>query len=121
MWQSACFKEHLDYWTPENTDAYYPKPYLTNGITKNQQTQTGYLQDASYLRLKNIQIGYTFPKAWTNKFGVEKLRVYFSGDNLLTFSSMASQFDPEGLSGYWGSGKTYPIQKTFSFGLSLNF
>ena len=121
MWQSACFKEHLDYWTEDNKDAYYPKPYLTNGITKNQATQTGYLQDASYLRLKNIQLGYTLPKAWTSKFGVEKLRVYFSGDNLLTFSSMASQFDPEGLSGYWGSGKTYPIQKTFSFGLSLNF
>lgn len=121
MWQSACFVEHLDYWREDNKDAYYPKPYLTNGITKNQQTQTGYLQDASYMRLKNIQIGYTFPKAWTSKLGVEKLRVYFSGDNLLTFSSMASQFDPEGLGGYWGSGKTYPIQKSFSFGLNLNF
>ncbi len=121
MWQSAGFKEHLDYWTEDNRDAYYPKPYLTNGIQKNQQVQSGYIQDASYIRLKNLQVGYTFPKAMTSRIGVQNLRLYFSADNLLTFSSMASQFDPETLGGYWGSGKTYPIQKSFSFGINLNF
>lgn len=121
MWQSACFVEHLDYWSEDNQDAYYPRPYLNNGIQKNQQKQTRYLQDASYMRLKNIQIGYTFPKEWTSKIGIQKLRIYFSGDNLLTFTDMAAQFDPETLDGYWGSGKTYPLQKSYSFGVNLNF
>ena len=121
MWQSACFVEHLDYWSEDNQDAYYPRPYLNNGIQKNQHYQTRYLQDASYMRLKNIQIGYTFPKEWTSKIGIQKLRIYFSGDNLLTFTDMADQFDPETLGGYWGSGKTYPLQKSYSFGVNLNF
>ncbi|MBR6433108.1 MAG: TonB-dependent receptor, partial [Bacteroides sp.] len=60
MWQSAAFKEHMDYWTPENTGAYYPKPYFGN-IDKNHMTQTRYLQDASYIRCKNIQFGYSLP------------------------------------------------------------
>lgn len=62
MWQSACFEDHLDYWTENNTGAYYPKPYF-GGIQKNQQTQTRYLQSAAYLRCKNIQLGYTLPKS----------------------------------------------------------
>lgn len=59
--QSACFEDHLDYWTENNTGAYYPKPYF-GGIQKNQQTQTRYLQSAAYLRCKNIQLGYTLPE-----------------------------------------------------------
>ena len=62
MWQSACFEDHLDYWTENNTGAYYPKPYF-GGIQKNQQTQTRYLQSAAYLRCKNIHWGYTLPKS----------------------------------------------------------
>ena len=120
-WQSCAFTEHMDFWTEDNRDAYYPKPYLINGITKNQAVQSRYVQDASYLRLKNLQLGYTFPKAMTTRAGIQNLRVYFSADNLCTISKMASQFDPETLGGYWGSGKTYPIQRSFSFGINLNF
>ncbi len=119
MWQSTCFEEHLDYWTPENTGAYYPRPYFST--TKNQQTQTGYLQNAAYLRLKNLQIGYTLPKAWVNKAMMESVRVYVSGDNLLTFSGISDIFDPETLGGDWGDGKLYPLQKTISIGLNVNF
>lgn len=119
MWQSTCFEEHLDYWTPENTGAYYPRPYFST--TKNQQTQTGYLQNAAYLRLKNLQIGYTLPKAWVNKAMMESVRVYVSGDNLLTFSGISNIFDPETLGGDWGDGKLYPLQKTISIGLNVNF
>ena len=119
MWQSACFKEHLDYWSPENTGAYYPRP--TFGDNKNHQVQTGYLQSAAYMRLKNIQLGYTLPKAWMNKVGVESLRVYVSGDNLLTFSSISKVFDPETLGGDRGEGKLYPLQRTISVGLNVNF
>ena len=119
QWQSTCFVEHLDYWTPENTDAYYPRPDFSS--TKNQQTQTGYLQNAAYLRVKNAQIGYTLPKVWTKKAGMESVRIYVSGDNLLTFSDMISVFDPETLGGDWGPGKLYPLQRTISVGINVNF
>ena len=119
QWQSTCFVEHLDYWTPENTDAYYPRPDFSS--TKNQQTQTGYLQNAAYLRVKNAQIGYTLPKIWTKKAGMESVRIYVSGDNLLTFSDMISVFDPETLGGDWGDGKLYPLQRTISVGINVNF
>ncbi|MEG1866841.1 MAG: TonB-dependent receptor [Bacteroides sp.] len=119
-WQSACFPEHLDYWTPENKNAYYPKPYL-NYITKNQEVQSGYLQNAAYIRLKNIQVGYTLPKIWTRKAAMESVRVYVSGDNMLTISGVSAIFDPETLGGDWGPGKLYPLQRTISVGINVNF
>ena len=120
-WQSACFEEHLDYWTPENTGAYYPKPYLTGGIQKNQRAQTKYLQSAAYMRCKNIQLGYTLPQNITMKAGISRARVYFSCDNLFTLTSMSSIFDPEALNGGWGIGKLYPLQRTFAFGVNVSF
>lgn len=119
-WQSACFQEHLDYWSPENPNAYYPRPYF-NYITKNQQTQSRYLQNAAYLRLKNIQVGYTLPKSWTKKAAMESVRFYVSGDNMLTLTEISAIFDPETLGGDWGPGKLYPLQRTISVGLNVNF
>ena len=119
MWQSCGFTQHLDYWTEDNRDAYYPRPYFST--TKNQQTSTGYLQNAAYLRLKNVQVGYTFPKKWMDKIGVESLRLYFSADNVFTVSQISGVYDPELLGGDWGSGKLYPLQRTWSFGLNVNF
>ncbi|HCN13171.1 MAG TPA: SusC/RagA family protein [Alistipes sp.] len=120
MWQSCAFKEHLDYWSPDNRDAYYPKAYFNNG-GKNKQTQTRYLQDASYIRLKNFQIGYTLPKKWTSKAGMESVRIYLSCDNMWTGTSLSSIFDPELLGGDWGPGKLYPTQRTISLGANINF
>ncbi|MGQ7868648.1 TonB-dependent receptor [Sunxiuqinia sp. sy24] len=132
MWQSAGFTTHMDYFRDENsvmveaghadvnTDSYFPKPYFSTG--KNQQTQTRYLQSGAYLRLKNLQVGYTLPKVLTSRVGINKARFYISGDNLLTITNMIETFDPEtvGLSG-WSDGKTYPLSKVFSCGLSVNF
>lgn len=123
VWQSACFKEHLDYWTENNVDAYYPKPYF-GGITKNQVVQTRYLQDASYIRCKNIQLGYTLPQSLIRKIGVDNCRVYVSCDNLFTLTGLSSIYDPEALGSYnsYGtSGKTYPLQRTVALGVTLNF
>ena len=119
MWQSACFEEHLDYWSEDNTGAYYPRPYFNT--TKNQYTQTRYLQNAAYIRLKNLQVGYTLPKKWMDKVGMESVRVYFSADNVFTCSGVSGVFDPETLGGDWGEGKLYPLQRTWSFGLNVNF
>lgn len=126
MWQSAGFVEHLDFFRPEghpmgaNLDAYYPRPIFDGG-DKNQQTQTKYLQNAAYIRMKNLQVGYTFPQQWISKAGLQYLRVFISGDNLLTSTKMSKIFDPETIGGGWGEGKTYPLSKVISFGLNVNF
>ena len=126
MWQSAAFVEHWDFWRPKgdelgaNLDAYYPRPTF-NGNSKNQETSTRYLQNAAYIRLKNIQIGYTLPRKWTEKAGMSSVRIYTSGENLFTLTKMTKIFDPETLSGDWGNGKVYPLLKTYSFGININF
>lgn len=125
MWQAAGFKEHWDFWRPEgdvlgaNTNAYYPKVMF--GDSRNTQSQSKYIQDASYIRMKNIQLGYTLPRALTQKARINKVRVYISGDNLWTKSKISGVFDPETLGGEWGAGKLYPLQKTISFGMNVNF
>lgn len=125
MWQSAGFKNHWDFWRPEgdelgaNTNAYYARASFDG--TKNQYTQTRYLQDASYIRLKNIQLGYTLPQTFTKKAGISSVRFYASGDNLLTISNITGIFDPETLGGAWGDGKLYPLCKTISLGVNLTF
>ena len=120
-WASAGFKEHWDFWRPEgdplgaNTNSYFAR--VIRGTSKNQQRQ-----DASYWRLKNIQIGYTLPKVWTKKAGMESVRVYVSGDNLLTVSDITGVFDPENLGTQWTDpGKVYPLQKVIAIGLTVNF
>jgi TonB-linked SusC/RagA family outer membrane protein len=118
--QITIFKQHLDYWRPDNTNAYFPKPYMTTLTNKNIQTQTRYLQNASYLRLKNLQLGYTFPTTMTNWLGLGNLRIFFTGENLLTFTPLIKVFDPEDLGGAIGPGKVYPLQTTYSMGLKLN-
>lgn len=124
-WESLFLKEHLDYWRDEssllgeNIDAYYPRPLF--GTTKNKKIQTGYMQDASYLRLKNLQVGYTFPKNLTQKFFVDNLRIFFSAENLCTWTKMSKVIDPESLEvSSMKSGSSYPIAKTFSFGLTID-
>ena len=76
-----------------------------------------YLYDASYLRLKNIEIGFTFPKKWLNHLAVSGLRVYCNAQNLFTLSDVP-QIDPENTQ---QEGWTYPQMKSFNFGLSLQF
>lgn len=106
----------LDYWTPENTDAYFPRlhHYSVNG--GNHQTSTRYLQDASYLRLKNVVLGYTLPASVLNKINVQRIRVYIQGENLLTFDHLKGDFDPETL-----NNMTYPINRKMSIGVNLTF
>ncbi|RZL17260.1 MAG: TonB-dependent receptor [Pedobacter sp.] len=124
-WWSTGLVQHTDYFRNDpnsplglNLDSYYPRP--TFGTGKNQQTQTGYLQDASYIRLKNVQLGYTLPQKIVQKFGAQKLRVFASGENLLTWTNLAEMFDPETIDG-GANGSVYPLSKVVSFGLSLTF
>lgn len=119
MWGSNVFEEHLDYWTPENTDAYYPRPSWSE---RNQYTQTRYLQNGAYLRLKNVTLGYTLPRKWMEKAKLQSIRIYVSADNVATVTSLASVFDPEATgSMYSDPGKLYPLQRVISVGVNLNF
>ena len=118
---SNMYEETSDFWTPENTGAYYPKPYNSSEVYKNQQPQTRYLQNAAYLRLKNFQLGYTIPQTIMSKIGLQRIRMFVSGENLFTITSLQKNFDPELLNGSWGAGKVYPLTKTFSFGFNVDF
>ncbi len=120
QWFSIGLKEHMDYWTPENTDAYWPRPYLDKGV-KNHQVQSGYLQNGAYLRMKSVQLGYTLPVKLTRKAYVSNLRIYVSAENFLTFTKLMTVFDPEATGGNTGSGQIYPLQKLVSTGLSITF
>ena len=114
----------MDYWTPENTGAYYPKPYFGE-IRKNQIAQTRYLQDASYIRCKNLQFGYSLPQSVLRPSGLSNCRIYVSCDNLFTLTRLSSIYDPEVFGTYgneWGgSAKTDPLQRTVSVGVNLSF
>ena len=112
-WQTPLTTS-LDYWTPENTNAFFPRLGWANGGNRN--TSTRYLQNASYCRLKNVTLGYTLPRNILDKIGVSRLRVYVTGENLLTFTSLIKAFDPETL-----NNMTYPINKKIAVGLNLTF
>lgn len=127
IWWSCALEEQKDFFLAEsyeafsaNTDAFYPRPLWNEG-KKNRQVQTRYLQDASYVRLKNLQLGYTLPVSLTKKININKVRFYLSGENLLTFSSVAKMFDPETIGGGSGNGNAYPLSQTISVGMNLTF
>ena len=126
----AFYQGHDDYWRPANetnlfgpnTDAYYAKPYVSTETLKNQQVQTRYLLDAGYFRLKSIQLGYTIPQSLTSKLKIQSLRVYVSGENLITFSKLPKILDPETSFTYQSMpGAIYPLSKSVSAGLNLTF
>lgn len=121
VWGTSVFKEHQDYYREDNTGAYWPRPYISSETNKNRQVSTRYLQNAAYLRLRNISLGYTLPQQFTQRFSIGKIRAFVNGENLLTFSGIQKFLDPEGIGGSWGSGKVYPLQKTLSFGLNVQF
>lgn len=118
-------------WSEENTDAYFPRPRGYVALGSNRElavVNTKYLQNLAYCRLKNLSIGYTLPDKWLSKIGFEKIRVYFSGENLLTFTKLHSDYiDPEqaSASNSWKTSKSdaniYPWAKTYSFGVDITF
>ena len=130
IWESTCFVQHLNYFRDDpsdplgiNLNAYYPRPidgdWSNQG--KNHVTQTKYLQNAAYIRLKTLQIGYSLPMSVISKAGLQKVRVYISGENLWTGTKLSKIFDPELIDNPGSGGLQYPLSKTWSFGLSLTF
>lgn len=105
---------HTDYWTEDNPDASLPRLYSGNDF--NYKASDRWVQDASYMRLKNITLGYTIP---ISKKILERLRVYISGDDVWEHSNMLKVFDPE--VGNQPSANYYPFFRTWTFGVNLTF
>ena len=138
--QMNIFSNQLDYWTEENQDARFPRPYIgqtgstINGLTyntgnNNYYPQTKYLQNLAYLRVKNVTIGYTLPAKISQRIFLEKVRVYFSAENLFTFDHLDGVMDPE-LTGGWSTasgidnqwaGRAMPFNRQWSFGVQVTF
>lgn len=125
----ANFAHTLDYWTTENTDAFYPRPMEYSQIGKwNYLPNDRYLLNLAYVRLKTLTFGYTLPQKLLNRIQVEKLRVYVSGENLFELDKMGNiPIDPEidwtAATGADGRsyGRSYPYRRTVAFGLQLQF
>lgn len=112
-------KQNLDHWTPENPNGYFPavRAYAAEVNDRSLTVPNKkYMQDASYMRVKNITLGYTLPKQWLERTGLGRVHFYFSGENLFEKTNLKVSLDPEGL-----DGKIYPFQRTYSFGMNLNF
>ena len=143
--QMNIFNNQLDYWTETNQNAAFPRPFINGSTTgkpglpnvgnNNFYPQTKYLQNLAYLRLKNLTVGYTIPAKLTEKIAVEKVRVYFSAFNLLTFDKIGGVMDPE-LTGGWSTvggsnsrngvdlaymGRAVPYNRQWSCGVQITF
>lgn len=129
----VIYKHQLDFWTPVNTDARWPRlsaPGTASNTNNYQKGSDIYIFNASYLRLKNIQLGYTIPKQITTQVGIQKCRVSMNAQNLFTLANV-SFIDPEStefgnnMGGTGGaganSGRNYPTLKYFGFGLDIEF
>lgn len=115
-WSNYSYTYFSDYWTPENPNALLPRLYA--GVKHNYQYSSHWLQNAAYIRMKNLQVGYTFNPEWTRKAKIQKLRLYFSGENLFEFSKLFKYYDPELT---MVSGYMYPIMRNYSIGVNVTF
>ncbi|SDS36550.1 TonB-dependent receptor [Gramella sp. MAR_2010_147] len=121
------YEHQLDYWTPENPDAFYPRPndQQQSNNAMNFLPQTKYLLDLSYLRMKNINLGYTIPAGLSERFNVDRFRIYVSGENLFEFTNGNLPIDPEvdytqaGLNDTNTFGRVYPFRRSLSAGVQI--
>lgn len=123
---SAIKPWQLDYWTPENRDAILPR--LSISSTNNTQNSTFWMRSASYLRLKNIQLGYEIPTNFLSKLKLSKAFIYINGQNLFTSTNFYEGYDPEinydggssdGIA--LGGGNYYPQVKVYTIGIDFKF
>ena len=138
---NTMYEHQMDFWSPTNPDAFYPLPSVgsegastianmagisssANGTGRNFYPQDKYLINLAYLRMKNLTIGYTIPARLTKKISIDKVRVYFSGQNLFEIKATHLPIDPEVTSGspsfsaYYG--RTMPFTRTLSFGVQIS-
>lgn len=115
--QGTMFEYQKDSWSSDNTNAAYPR-LTVNSMPNNYVTSSFWVRSAAYLRLKNMVVGYTLPTGFTNKARIKSARIYLSGQNLITWTNFFPGFDPEQRD---TGGEFYPIMRTYTVGLNLNF
>lgn len=120
-WFVSLFDYQLDYWTPENTTAFYPRIYQSAGYSTGNNTSVSdrYLLDASYLDIKSVVLSYELPKKLIAKIGLEKVSVFINGENLWSFNHYPDGIHPDNADK--GQGATYPIMRKFTGGLNVTF
>jgi TonB-linked SusC/RagA family outer membrane protein len=128
---ATMYENQLDFWTPENTDARWPRLATIGSPSNTNNWRTGsdlYKFNAAYVRLKNLNIGYTLPKDLTSKIGIQKLRVSLMGQNILTLSKLnfmdpeTTEFDNQlTLNTASNSARQYLLPKFYGMGLDVTF
>ncbi len=117
VWENYTSVWHKDYWTPENPDARHPA-YYSNYNRNYYATNSWWILDGSFVKLRNVQIGYTLPQSLVNRAGVERMRIHVTGKNLWTKHNLGIDLDPE----YpWVRADYYPQTKVISVGASVSF
>ena len=126
----TMYTHQLDYWTPQNPDARYPR-LANNGTQSNtnnfRRGSDMYLYDGAYARLKNVQLGYSLPPNAAEKLGMSRFRMYVSGQNLLTLSKVKfvdpelSEFNSNMTPSGANSGRAYPTQAYYGMGIDISF
>ena len=109
---------HKDFWTPENREATFPRLLPAGQGGNNYFTSTHWIRSASYFRIKNVNLGFRLPEQWLKSVKINSARVYVSGSNLLTFTKSWDGFDPEIDN---ANAQFYPLMKTFTAGVNINF
>lgn len=125
LWHAAVNDYHIDNsWSEERTDAYYPVPDWSD---RSKKVQTKYLQNGAYIRLKDVTLSYSLPKAWLSRIGFSQLKVFVSGQNLWEATKLYKYLDPD-ITGKRKNngdldtdGKVYPFSRTYAVGLNLTF
>jgi TonB-linked SusC/RagA family outer membrane protein len=127
-YSQVIYQHELDFWTPQNPDARFPRLAASGSQSNENNFRRGsdmYLFDGKYLRVKNVQVGYTLPNAWAKLLGLQKLRAYVSGQNLLTFSGVkfidpeSTEFNSNLGAGGANSARAYPTPIYYGFGLDV--
>jgi hypothetical protein len=105
-----------DVWTPDNPDAKYPRVVGNNWYESGTGDQSFWIRNGAYLRLKNLNVGYEIPKSWLTAFKITSAQVFFNGTNLFVISDMTEFHDPE-----QDTYDSYPLMKSFTFGVDIKF
>ncbi len=115
----SIFEHQLDYWTEDNRNATFPLLLIDgSGANPNNLISSFWVKSGAYARLKNLVVGYTMPNKLTKKAGINKVRMYVGGQNLFTVSNAYKGYDPENAV---NGGSFYPLMRTWTVGLDLNF
>jgi TonB-linked SusC/RagA family outer membrane protein len=116
----SMYTYQTDYWTEDNRDAAFPRllTVASSAVYPNYFLSDFWVKSGAYLRVKNVVLGYTLPKKITQTLKLDKVRVYLSGQNLLTFSNAYEGYDPEN---DVSNGRFYPVMRTYTIGIDVQF